>query len=198
MKPDYAIPVISMDGKAVLDVGCGNGDALMHPHYASAKARVGVDVDTEALADGRARFPELQLMHGSAEALPCPAEIYDVVISRVALPYTDIRTAMSEIRRVMKAGGDLFLTMHDWRHQVEFITGAIRQGALKRVLDHAYIVPASAAFIATGRVPSRPGRGTRETFQTERSMRRELGRAGFSSVAFSRSPRHWRITAVKT
>jgi ubiquinone/menaquinone biosynthesis C-methylase UbiE len=194
---DFAIPDFSVDGRTVLDVGCGNGHALAYPHFARAKERVGIDVDTAAIDQGSAKFPELKLIYGSAEHIQFAPEAFDVVISRVALPYTDIRAAMSEINRVMKPGGDLFLTMHDWYHQWEFLSGALKKRALRRVLDHAYILSASAVFIATGRVPTRPGRGTRETFQTEGCMRRELGRAGFSDVAFRRTPRHWRITARK-
>jgi hypothetical protein len=87
--------------------------------------------------------------------------------------------------------------MQDWRHQAEFLRGAIKFRAGKRVLDHVYIAAASAVFFATGKVQTRPGRGTRETFQTEGSMRRELARAGFSDMAFRRTVRHWRITARK-
>lgn len=194
-QPDLAIPSICMDGLTVLDVGCGNGHALMYPQYANAR-RVGIDVDTDAIAAGCAKFPELTLMHGSAENLPLPPETYDVVVSRVALPYTDIREALAEANRVMVPGGHLFLTMHDWRHQWEFLSGAIKKLAFKRLLDHVYIVAASTVFIAIGKVIKRPS-GTRETFQTEGSMRRELRMAGFADVAFSRTARHWRVTAKK-
>jgi ubiquinone/menaquinone biosynthesis C-methylase UbiE len=194
---DFAIPEFSMDGLSVLDVGCGNGHALAYPHFERAKERVGIDVDSAAIAEGSAKFPAVKLMYGSAEKIPLPDQAYDVVMSRVALLYTDIRVAIGEIDRVMKPGGHLFITMHDWRHYFEFLGGAIKMRALRRVLDHAYIAGASAVFAATGKVPTRPGRDTRETFQTEGGMRRELKRAGFSDIRFSRSPRHWRIAAVK-
>jgi ubiquinone/menaquinone biosynthesis C-methylase UbiE len=190
---DFAIPAISMDGLAVLDVGCGTGYALMYPQYAKA-SRVGIDVDKDALAEGCVKFPQLKLIYAGAEKIPFPPETYDVVVSRVALPYTDIRVSLAEIHRVIKPGGHLFLTMHDWRHQLEFFRYGLRSP--KRVLDHVYIALASAVFIATGRVPTRPD-GTRETFQTEASMRRELERAGFYDVKFSRTTRHWRVTAER-
>lgn len=190
-RPDFAIPDVSVDGRAVLDVGCGTGYALRYSHYSRASRLVGIDVDRDAIAEGRAKFPELLLLYGSAEAIPFDACTFDVVVSRVALPYTDIRLSLSEIHRVLKPGGDLFLTMHDWYHQWEFLRGALKEGAPKRVLDHAYILPASLVFITTGKLISRPN-GTRETFQTERSMRRELKRARFQDATFSRSPRHWR------
>jgi ubiquinone/menaquinone biosynthesis C-methylase UbiE len=194
---DFAIPAINMDGHAVLDVGCGNGYALMYPQYAKAKERVGIDVDAAALAEGTAKYPELKLVYGGAEKLPFTNESYDTVVSRVALPYTDIRTAMSEIHRVMKPGGHLFLTMHDWRHHAGFFGSALTNRAVKYVIDHVYIAVASAVFIVTGKVPKRPWNGTRETFQTEGSMRRELAISGFSDAAFSRTAKHWRVTAKK-
>jgi ubiquinone/menaquinone biosynthesis C-methylase UbiE len=195
-QPDFAMPTFSMDGLTVLDVGCGNGWALAHPKFAKAKLLVGVDVDLAALTAGNVKWPKLRLIYASADSIPLNG-VYDVVMSRVALPYTDIRAVLTELYRLTKTGGDLFLTMHDWRHQAGFLADAIKRRAIKRIVDHAYIVAASFKFMATGTVPTRPGRDTRETFQTEGRMRKELMRVGFSDIAFNRGQHHWTITARK-
>jgi ubiquinone/menaquinone biosynthesis C-methylase UbiE len=72
---DFAIPEFSVDGRTVLDVGCGNGHALAHPHYSRAKELVGIDVDTDAIDDGRGKFPGVWLIEGSAERIPFPDEV---------------------------------------------------------------------------------------------------------------------------
>jgi ubiquinone/menaquinone biosynthesis C-methylase UbiE len=67
----------------------------------------GVDSDSElvncpVLTD---REPRLRLFHAAADSLPFPGTYFDVVYSRVAVPYTNIPVAMSEAFRVLKPRG---------------------------------------------------------------------------------------------
>jgi SAM-dependent methyltransferase len=196
--PDVALPPFPIAGRRVLDVGCRDGATLMHSAYASAGERCGIDVDAAEICKGARAHPELKLCVARAEELPYPDAHFDVVISNVTLPYTDIRRALAEIHRVMKPHGHLLVTLHDWRHQALFLWDAVKLRAAKRCLDHTYICMATAAYLVTGRVPVRPFggmRGTRETFQTAGALKRDLGR--FSQVAFDRTQRHFIVTARK-
>lgn len=177
---------------AVLDVGCADGSTLVHPAYARASRRCGVDVDRDAIARGNWRYPGLELSVASAEDLPYPDESFDLVISKVALPYTDIRKALREIHRVLKPGGELLITMHDWRMQWVFF----KAGGWKRKLDHLYICLASLVYLTTGYVIPRTN-GTRETVQTAVAMRRDLMRSGFTRLSFERTQRDWIVTAQR-
>jgi len=177
------LPTFSVTGKRVLDVGCCSGEALTH--FLDASDLCGIDIDAQAIAQGARQYPQLHLREGRAESLPYSDASFDVVVSRLALPYTDIPQALTEIRRVLVPGGDVFLSMHTWRMQARWFAESLRGLALKRCADHLYIVGATAAYLATGNVPARPWNGQRETFQTEGNTRRDLIRAGFVDITFT-------------
>lgn len=186
------LPSFAVSGRSVLDVGCADGSTLMHPAYAGASRRCGIDVDREAIAQGEWKYPRLELAVAGAESLPYPDASFDLVVSKVSIIYTDIRKSLSEMARVLKPGGDLLLTMHDWRHQWCCFRNAVRDRAWVRAADHAYIVPASLCYAVTGDVPRRPS-GTRETFQTRSALERDL--KDFGNIKFERTKRDWIITA---
>jgi len=52
----------------VLDVGCGNGDAL--DRAGSDFLAVGIDIDHDALSAGSALFPQVRLFRATAERCP--------------------------------------------------------------------------------------------------------------------------------
>jgi len=190
------VVTVDMRGKTVLDVGCGDGWNFAYPEFSDARALSGVDIDSAAIARARADFPTATFAVAVAESLPFPAASHDVVIAKASLPYTEIRLALREMRRVLKPGGQLYLTMHDWRMQLGWFRGDIADHSLPRIIDHGYIVLASAIFALTGHVPTRPWNGTRQTFQTQQRLRRELQRAGFTEVNMQRTERHLIVTAI--
>jgi len=72
-----------------------------------------VDCDIEAIEAGRRLAPpNIGLVSARGEDLPFEDEYFDLVFSRVALPYMDINKALREISRVLKGGGDLWLALH--------------------------------------------------------------------------------------
>ncbi|MBN1419188.1 MAG: class I SAM-dependent methyltransferase [Planctomycetes bacterium] len=105
---------------AILDCGCGDG------LYAGALARASrapvfaLDRDPENLARTRTRLPAgaaVRLVHGDAQAIPFPDDAFDAVIFTEVLEHVpDDRRALREIRRVLKPGGALILTVpnHDY------------------------------------------------------------------------------------
>jgi ubiquinone/menaquinone biosynthesis C-methylase UbiE len=137
----------------------------------------------------------LQVARG--EAIPFGDGYFDAVLSRIALPYMDIPTALSEFNRVMRPGGYLFASWHDWKANQEWLLKALRSVAWKRTADFAYIAAASVTYRLSGRIPPRPWNGTRETFQFRNHIPLILARAGFVDVTCERSERHLRTTARK-
>lgn len=172
---------IPLAGKRVLDVGCGNGSAFSLPGYTGAFMH-GIDVNPHAVAAAALAYPSGSFLHARAEELPYGDASFDVVLSRVALPYTDIRKALAEIHRVLKPRGEFWATMHTWASVRGWWGDAVRNGVWLTAADHLYIVLASLVYQASGYVPARPWNRTRETFQTERAMRRDLKRAGFTDL----------------
>jgi ubiquinone/menaquinone biosynthesis C-methylase UbiE len=166
----------------VLDVGCGAGQELL-PFAPSAAVCVGVDLSSEAGRAGRELFGGLGLStkvafaRAIAEALPFRKASFDLVICRLALPYTDNARALAEMARVLSPNGVLLLKIHHARYYWrKFWRGLLARDVLSMV--HA------ARVLAAGMVYHSTGRQTRsrllsaETFQTEWLLRRELDRCG--------------------
>ena len=180
------LPPFDMRGKRVLDVGCGNGKDLMHPVYAEAEARWGIDPDERGLKEGRSAFPGVKLMHGTAEDLPFEDAHFDVVTARVSLPYTNIPVALSQIARVMKPDGYLCLSLHDWRRHWLAVKGV---RSARRAADMLYVTFASWCYVVTDWIPPRPWSiTTRETYQIVAKIRHALAKLDFRDITVEKTP----------
>jgi demethylmenaquinone methyltransferase/2-methoxy-6-polyprenyl-1,4-benzoquinol methylase len=129
----------------VLDIGTGTGltareaDALVGP----AGQIIGVDPSAGMLE--RAKVPSrVQLMRGSAEAIPCASESADFLSMGYALRHiADLSVAFREFQRVLAPGGRICLLE---------ITPPARRWS--RMLLRAYmrgLVPCVARFMAAHR-----------------------------------------------
>lgn len=110
------------DGARILDVGTGNGVvAQIAVQTASALGR-NWEIHATDLAlidpprhvpDGARRLAGITFHPGVAtEHLPFEAESFDAVSGHYALEYTDTATALAEIQRVLKPGGDAQFIIH--------------------------------------------------------------------------------------
>src|SRR3954449_13214466 len=113
LDPNNPLRLVPDTGNAqsILDIGCGAGQTLIA--IGPKKLRVGVDIDTEAVTFG-VHWPEargIRLGAATGENLPFQPSSFDFVYSRVALPYMHIPTALAEIHRVLRPGGNLWLTL---------------------------------------------------------------------------------------
>lgn len=186
-----AIPDYNVDGMAILDVGCADGSHFANSHYAKAAVLCGVDIDQDAIRSGRTKYLNMTLRVGMAERLPYEDESFDLVVSRVTLPLTNIPVALSEIYRVLKPDGRVYLAMHDVHHQTHWLKVAVKNLAIKRVIDILlYVFPASILFNLTGICVSRPWNGIFETFQTHGRMHRSLTSAGFRNILYKQISRY--------
>jgi SAM-dependent methyltransferase len=191
------LPPFDMRGKKVLEVGCATGMDLTHGAYAEAAERCGIDIDANAIEMGRKLYPALDLRVGSGEAIPYRDGYFDAVLSRIALPYMNIPTALAEFNRVLRPGGYLFASWHDWKGRQDWLPDPARGLTWKRAADFAYITAASITYRLSGQIPARPWNGTRETFQFRSHVPRILAGAGFVSVTWERSEHNLRTTARK-
>ncbi len=102
-------------GDVVVDVGCGEGDDAVELVRRFAVSVHGVDPVERHIALGRkaARTAGMNdkvcFTVGTAEALPLPDGDADLVWSKEALMYADLDAALSEMRRVLRAGGRGFI-----------------------------------------------------------------------------------------
>ncbi len=104
-------------GQSVLEIGCGPGEALALLAAKTHDARLhGLDRSDLMIARARARnraaerSGRLTLHHGDSRQLPFPGGSIDVVFAiNVAYFWTDARSMLHEIRRVLRPGGQLVL-----------------------------------------------------------------------------------------
>ncbi len=189
MRVDYApwmeheLGCAATTGMDVLDVGCGQGIDLIR--YARGGATVtGVDLTPRHVNLARAHLEALELpgtvVEGDAERLPFDAESFDRVSSNGVLHHTpDIAAALSEIRRVLRPGGEVRIivynkaSLHYWLNQVIFAgfwqRKLFQEGSMEAVLSHV-------EYSSDGQ-----GRPLVRVY-TPRQTRRLLEEAGFTDV----------------
>jgi SAM-dependent methyltransferase len=167
----------------VLDIGCGAGQEL-RPFLQNARTfGVGIDVSPEAGLIGRELFKSAQpgsrvgFVRAAAENLPLRAATFEVVVCRLALPYTDNARALAEVARVLRPTGTLLLKFHHARYYAEKLGEALWARHFRSAVHACRVLLAGCLYHVTGSQPR--GRITGgETFQTMWLLRRELGRHG--------------------
>lgn len=100
-------------GKEVLEVGCGTGLILQRVADVARRAQ-GVDLSPGMLA--RARERGLDVIEGSATALPFPDASFDVAYSfKVLAHIPDWDACMRELSRVVRPGGTIVFDIYNSR-----------------------------------------------------------------------------------
>ena len=185
--PGRVLPRIKTHHRRILDLGCGAGQTLIGSAIPAGVQAVGVDIDKSALALGRALSDRIEFVMARGEALPFRAGAFDLLVCRVALPYMEIGRVAPEMFRLLGPGGDLWLTLHAPTKVLLQLCRASCEADVKEVLVQLYALANGCLLHCFGReyhMPLRPRR--RESFQTEKGMRRALGRVGFSQIEFER------------
>lgn len=116
------MPVAGHDGRAVLDYGCGPGHDLVGFSTFSRPSRlVGADVSSTSLAEARDRLAlhqtpvELVQLGGQREPLPFPDASFDYIASSGVLHHVeDPVFTLSELRRVLRPGGELRVMIYNY------------------------------------------------------------------------------------
>ena len=104
----------SLQGQAVLDVGCGSGRYMMHARRRGAVHVTGVDLSSPMLrraATELVAYPsgsEAELVQGSVAALPVVDVQADLTICALVIGHLeDLQQSLAELRRVTRPGGTL-------------------------------------------------------------------------------------------
>jgi SAM-dependent methyltransferase len=193
--PNHALPPILPDHRRILDIGCGMGQSLMALQLSTSVEAWGVDRDVAALTAGSRIVPRnVHLLAGAGEHLPFPDQSFDLVFSRVALPYMDISKVIAEAARVLLPGGEFWAMLHPPGMLLQRIGQDIRSGRVKDLILCGYI-GLNSLLLHMIRRQFRI-RGSCETVQTHSGMQRMLTAVGLRPFSVSRAP-HFIVRAHK-
>jgi ubiquinone/menaquinone biosynthesis C-methylase UbiE len=102
-----------VEGKDILDVGCGTGDMLRRFARRGAGRLVGADESEGMLSVAReicAGEKSIEFVKASAEKLPMDDSSFDVATSCIAFHhFPDPAGSVAEMLRVLRPGGKLFI-----------------------------------------------------------------------------------------
>lgn len=99
----------TVEGRKVLDVGCGEGRFCRMLRDRGADT-VGIDPTPPLLGTARERDPDGSYLLGKAEQLPFEDASFDILVFYLTLiDIPDFRTAIKEAGRVLKPGGRMVI-----------------------------------------------------------------------------------------
>ncbi|KAA3661101.1 MAG: class I SAM-dependent methyltransferase [Chloroflexi bacterium] len=108
-----------------LDVGCGTGALCETIVNMAAPQRVtGIDFSEGFIRHARQLHPEkaYDFQVGSASDLPVEDDLFDVVVSGLALNFfPEPQTAVSELRRAVKPGGTVAVYLWDYANDMQML-----------------------------------------------------------------------------
>lgn len=192
--PRRVLPELRAGDRRILDVGCGIGQTLV---ALACKDRmlVGVDPDERSVRYGIENYGTLiHFIRAPAEKIPLPRGVFDLAYCRVSLPYTNIPAAIGELRRLLRDGGRVWMTLHDRDMARARLREAFRSGSPKRIVHALYVLANGYLFKYFGVVVPYLT-GSRESWQHLPAMCRLLERKGFR-VTVRKQGRHVVVEGV--
>ena len=191
------MPLVSAHHRAILDIGCGAGQTLIASDLAAGVKAVGVDLDSDGLVLGKELTNAVHFACAKGEALPFKDECFDLVISRVALPYMHLERALAEMHRVLQPGGDLWIVLHSFNMFVKAFVRHLARFEFRGALSACFVLFNGATLHLFGKqFPIPPKCERYESCQSSRSITRALHVAGFDDVRV-RHDRFFVVTARK-
>jgi len=140
------VAAVEIQGRKVLEVGSGRGGGCSYiARYLLPERIVGVDYSPNAVALSRERHaavaPRLEFQQGDAEALPCDADAFDVVVNvESSHCYGSMERFLGEVRRVLRPNGYFVWADMRPRGQWEATLAQFRNAGLE-MREEAIITP---------------------------------------------------------
>ena len=100
---------LPLERPTILDMGCGMG--WFAHELSQLGPTTGIDLSDDAIAQAKARFPQVTFIAGSVFEMELPDQHFDVVVSQEVIAHVPDQPGYVErAARVLKAGGYLVVT----------------------------------------------------------------------------------------
>lgn len=195
-RPEHSLPDVSSVRVGVVDVGCGVGQLFVaaDDKFPAGVPRYGFDVDPAAIAYANEHWPDKATFAvAPAERLPLPDACVDLYVSRVSLPYTDIRLALAEAARVLVPDGRLWITLHPVSMTLGEMRRAIVRGNAREFVGRTIVLMNGLTFLIG---TPRHLLGVKESWQSLTRMQRELSKQ-FKDIRVTNTNRQFQIEAIR-
>ncbi len=184
------------DNSVILDAGCGVGQFLMASSKYDPRRAVGMDIDPMLLALakhlGKENKANPSLVLSSIDNLPFREASFDAIICRGVLPYVKNRMAITELCRVLKKGGKIYIKGLGFGYYILILRRQFLRKGIKHHLYYLFVLFNGILFHLTGKqlVFKRPRFAIRwlpfdttcETFQTLSRMESLLRKEGLTII----------------
>ncbi len=172
------LPDILDSDQMILDIGCGIGQSFVALNCTD-RTCIGIDIDEDAIRYGIENYgSKIQFILSDAAHIPLPSKTFNLVYSRVSLPYTNIPQVIREIRRVLRGNGRVWMTLHGKSMADKYLKEAISSRNIKQLIHVIYILINGYLLKYFGFVlPFITGRY--ESWQDTSAMEKLLTRNGF-------------------
>jgi ubiquinone/menaquinone biosynthesis C-methylase UbiE len=136
----YVASGISLEGKHVLEVGCGRGGGASYiARHLHPQRIVGVDINVSAIRFAQGHYADqknLRFFTADAHQLPFEDNSFDAVVNiESALHYKDVRRFLLEVHRVLKPGGYLLIAYFEDAEKGVLPRPALAQSKLRKVRE---------------------------------------------------------------
>jgi SAM-dependent methyltransferase len=137
------------------------GDGLLPVLRPRAREVIGIDVSPRLVEAARSRHPGLTAAVADVRRLPLPDDSVDVVVSNSTLDHfaslDDVGTALAELRRVLRPGGRLIVTLDNPVNPVVGLRNALPGGLARRAGIVPYVVGATCGALRLARLVAGSG-----------------------------------------
>jgi ubiquinone/menaquinone biosynthesis C-methylase UbiE len=122
-------------GKDVLDYGCGPGYLAKHLVDSGAESVTGFDVSEGEIEQARERAEQngisdrCRFLVADAHATDFPDDSFDLIVGTAILHHLELRTALVELRRILRPGGSAMFNEPMWHNPILRIGRALTPGA---------------------------------------------------------------------
>jgi len=165
------IPAVPFHPQNCLDLGCGDHSIFSDNRQIADKCFA---------ADVRPAKGCVPTIACKAEQLPFADGSFNLVVSRVSLPYMHIPRALREVHRVLSPGGCLWATLHRRNVAYARMARSLANGDIVDVFYQSVALANGALLYFTDRQIS--WRGRVESVQLPTAIHKALERAGFTDI----------------